>query len=298
VPYGIGWGGLLKGVRPVRAPGLYYLSGRSRRRAGSLPQERWCCVSPGLSIALNLAYRAAAVYFFVLFATRILGKRELGQVSPFDFVVAVMIGEIAVLSVEDTSIALWQAAVPIVVMVVLHIIIAIIALKYDWARAAFSGVPTVVIENGRIIEPSLRELRYNVNDLLANLREKGITNVADVEFAIMECTGKLSVVPKSQCRPLTARDLGIPSGYEGLSLPLVADGRVQPRALEQVGLDEAWLRGELRRQGIDDPREVLLASLDTGGNLYVSRKGESLRDWNRPRPHPRPHPRPRPRGPR
>ena len=218
----------------------------------------------------SLVVRALVMYFFILFSTRLLGKREIGQVSPFDFVVAIMLGELAVLSIENTKLPLWEAIIPIAVIVAAHIGVALLSLKSNLARSVFSGVPTMVIENGQIIERNLRALRCNVNDLLANLREKGIWNIADVEFAIMENSGKLSVVQRSQCRPATPADLGLPTRYEGVSTTLIVDGKMLPRSLARVKLDRRWLISELSKRGIEDPREVLLASLDTFGNLFVA----------------------------
>ncbi|MCL6451759.1 MAG: DUF421 domain-containing protein [Acetobacteraceae bacterium] len=228
-----------------------------------------------LHTGLNLFVRALVMYFFILLVTRLLGKREIGQVSPFDFVVAIMLGELAVIAVENTRLPLWQAGLPILAMAGAHVGLAFLCMKSNLARRWLSGVPTVLIENGRIVEKNLRSLRYNLNDLLASLREKGVGNIADVEFAILENTGKLSVLPRSQRRPLQPRDLGLPSPYEGLADVVVVDGKPVAATLRRLNLDEDWLRRELARQGVSDPRQVLLATLDTQGGLFVSRKGET-----------------------
>jgi uncharacterized membrane protein YcaP (DUF421 family) len=116
--------------------------------------------------------------------------------------------------------------------------------------------------------------RYNIEDLLTQLREKNIFNIADVEFAVLESSGKLSVLPKSQKHPVTAEDMGIPTKYEGLCLPLIIDGRIQKENLTKADLDENWLREELRREGVTDVRQIFFASLDTQGNLYIDRRSD------------------------
>lgn len=226
----------------------------------------------GFAHVFTLFSRALIMYFFVLIATRILGKREIGQMSPFDFVVGIMIGELAVLSIENHRSPLWHPMVPLATIVVLHILIAFLCLKSAYARILFSGVPTVVIQDGKIVEKNLRRLRVNINDLLASLREKGAYNIADVECAIMEDTGKLSVMMKSQKRPVTPADLGLSTPYEGLPSQVIIDGFIQLDALRAARLDEAWVKEELKKRNVEDVRDVLLAELDTEGNLHVYMK--------------------------
>lgn len=229
----------------------------------------------GFAHVFTLFSRALIMYFFVLVATRILGKREIGQMSPFDFVVGIMVGELAVLSIENHRSPVWHPMVPLATIVVLHILISFICLKSAYARILFSGVPTVVVQDGKIVEKNLRRLRVNINDLLASLREKGAYSLADVECAIMEDTGKVSVLMKSQKRPVTPADLGIGTKYEGLPSQVVIDGVMQLDALRAARLDEDWVRQELGKQNVEDVRDVLLAELDMEGNLHVYMKDPS-----------------------
>jgi len=136
------------------------------------------------------------------------------------------------------------------------------------------GSPSIVIRNGKIDIDELAKARYNINELLEQLRTKGYANIADVEFAILETSGNLSVIPKSQKRPLTPADLHIDTGYEGLPLPLVLDGTIQRDNLSDAGLTVDWLVSELAKLGIDDVNEVFFASLDTQGNLFYQTRKE------------------------
>lgn len=226
-----------------------------------------------VTAAYLLAFRAVVVYFVILIVTRILGKRELGQVSPFDFVVAIMLGELAVLSIDDSRMPILLGLVPITIITVLHVAIAYVSMKSSFARVVLSGRPTVMIENGRIIEKNLAALHFNVNDLLGSLREKGVFDLNDVEFAIMENTGKLSVLLRSQKRPLTPDDIDVPTVYEGMTKPLIIDGQVQENYLREANLSQQWLEERLRKIGVGC-QDVLLASLDTRGQLYVSRRDQ------------------------
>jgi uncharacterized membrane protein YcaP (DUF421 family) len=139
-------------------------------------------------------------------------------------------------------------------------------------RKLIEGEPTVVIHNGRILEHNMAKLHYNVDNLLNQLREKNVFNIEDVEFALLEGNGGLSVLLKSQKRPLTPSDLGIPTSYEGLSSEIIVDGQVIYQNLKQNNLDEQWLIAELRKRGYNSPRDIVLATLSSDGELYIDNK--------------------------
>lgn len=219
------------------------------------------------------------MYVFVLFVTRVMGKREIGQLSPFDLVVAIMIADLAAMPLEEKSIHIHDAVIPIAVLAIAEMLFAFMTLRSEKARSLISGKSSIVVRDGKILEGALRELRYNIDDLLSGLREKDVSNIQDVEFAILEGSGRLSVILKSQARPVTPRDLGITTSYEGLPYPLITDGEVKYKYLDQLGLTIAWLKEELRKKGVKDPSDVLLASLDTSGEVYVVKKESAeLRD--------------------
>lgn len=225
--------------------------------------------APGL---LTMAAKTLFFYGLLLAVVRLMGKREIGVLSPWDLVLTIMLAELAALPIENPNIGLLQGAVPIVTLLVAQIAISWITLKSTFARNVVSGTPSIVIKDGRIIESELRRLRYGVDDLLEQLRQKNVPNIADVEVAVLETNGHLSLIPKSQRRPLCPADLGIPTSYEGLPIPLVNDGRIDYRALSAARLDVTWLKEQLAARGIHDPKEVLYASLDSQGNLFVQEK--------------------------
>ena len=221
---------------------------------------------------LQIIFKTLFMYLFVLLIIRLMGKREVGQLSPFDLVVAIMIADLAALPLEERHIKVTDGVVPIAVLALAEVGLAFLSLRSNKARRIISGNPTIVIENGRILEGNLRRQRYNLNDLLAQLREKDVYNIADVEYAILENSGRLSVILKSQKRPVTPQDLNISTAYEGLPFPLVIDGVVQQDNLERCKLSLYWLKNELQKQGVDQPEDVLLATLDSEGKLFVSLK--------------------------
>jgi uncharacterized membrane protein YcaP (DUF421 family) len=223
-------------------------------------------------LELALFYRTAILYLSVLLAIRIMGKREVGQLSAFDLVVAIMIAELAAMSMDQIDMPLHEGLIPIFTLVVLEILLSFLSLKSHTIRGIVDGAPSIVIANGKIIEKELRKLRYNMNDLLGQLREKDVPNIADVQYAVLETSGELSVVLKADKRPVTPADLGLPTKYEGMPTPLVFDGHIHYKNLRGLQFDENWLLAEIRKKGVDNIEEVLFASLDTNGNLYVSEK--------------------------
>lgn len=218
-------------------------------------------------------FRTLFVYFLVLVVIRMMGKREVGQLSPFDFVVAIIIADLAAIPMEATDVPLWHSILPLVFLALLEIIMSYATLFSQGVRAVVCGQPQMVIKNGRLQRHEMRRARYNLDDLLAQLREKGIVNVADVEFAILENSGRLSVIHKSQHRTVTPADLGINTGYEGLPTVLVMDGNVMTKNLREVLLDEKWLYDRLEEHDLV-PKKVILASLGTDGKLFINTKTE------------------------
>src|SRR5690554_4674471 len=148
-----------------------------------------------------------------------MGKREIGVLSAFDFVVAIMIAELVAMSMEQTDMPLHEGLVPIFTLVALEILLSYLSLKSHAIRTLVDGSPSIVIANGKIVEKELRKLRYNVSDLIGQLREKDVTNIADVQYAVLETSGELSVMLKGNKRPVTPEDLGLPTKYEGLPVP-------------------------------------------------------------------------------
>ncbi len=218
--------------------------------------------------------RVLILYATVLFFLRILGKRQVSTLQPSELVTIILLADVAAIPMATTGTPLVNGLVGLFALLVASYTISFISMKSMRIRAAISGRPTVIIANGRIIEDAMKELRYTVNDLLEQLRTMGYPNVQDVEFGVLETNGQLSVVPKSQKRPVTPEDLGIDTKYEGLPTPLIIDGKVDKQNLELIGRDVDWLMRKLRKRGINDPKKVLFASLDTQDNLFLQVKQE------------------------
>ena len=221
---------------------------------------------------LIVLVRTLILYVFVVIAMRIMGKRQIGQLQPFELVVTLMLSELAAIPMESPGIPLINGITPILTLIAAQVILSYISLKSDRARGFICGTPSVLIENGKIVESELKRLRYNLSDLMEQLRAKDVPNISDVEYAILETSGQLSVIEKAQKRPVIPEDLNLHPKYEGLPYTLIMDGHVIHRNLAKLKLNIEWLYHELDYLGITSPKDVFFACLDTKGKLFCQLK--------------------------
>lgn len=226
---------------------------------------------------LAAVWKTAASYGVLLTVMRITGKRELGALSAIDLVGFIMISEAALIAVADPEMSFLVGITPVLVLGVLLWTLPYVSLKSHRLRVVLEGRPSIVVAHGRIDDRCLRALRYNLADLMAEIRNKNLTSLADVEFAVLETTGKLSVVPRAGARSVTADDLRAlqvtqadPAqalGRADLPADVVLDGRIDHEALARTGHNKAWLQQQLHSQGFTRMADVLLASVDSKGTL-------------------------------
>lgn len=226
---------------------------------------------------LTVLLRATLLFAIAVIVMRIMGKRQISQLQPFELVIAIMIAELAASPMENVGIPLLHGILPMLMLVVLHSLLALASLKSQRLRAVISGTPSVLVKKGVVQETELRRACYDLNDLLEELRAGGVLSLSDVGTAILETSGKLSVFPLADKRPLTPKDMQLTPAYEGIPLTLVLDGEVQRENLALGGLDENWLAKTLEKFGFHAPGEVFLASLDTQGILYAQGRGDKPR---------------------
>lgn len=230
-------------------------------------------IKPGKDDTVLVIFaRTLILYALVVIVMRIMGKRQIGQLQPFELVVAIMISELAAVPMQNTGIPLVNGIIPIITLLIAQMILSFIGLKNVKARAVICGKPSILIENGKINEDNLRKELYTLNDMLEQLRIKNVPNISDVEFAVLETNGQLSIISKSQKRPVNAQDLNIPTKYEGMPIDLIIDGYLNRGNLRKAGLSVDWLKSALQKFGIENYRDVLFASLDSEGNLYYQKK--------------------------
>lgn len=221
---------------------------------------------------LLVVIRTLILYATTVILLRVMGKRQIGQLQPYELVVIIMISELAAIPMNNTSIPLVSGLIPIFILVAAQVTLSFISLKSEKARGIICGKPSILIDNARIVEEEMRRQRYNINDLLEQLRSKNVSNIADVQYAILETGGQLSVILKSEKRPVEPQDLELEVEQEILPITLVIDGQVIHENLRKINRTEDWLHEELGNLGIKQVREVLFASLDDRGKVYYQSK--------------------------
>jgi uncharacterized membrane protein YcaP (DUF421 family) len=221
---------------------------------------------------LLVIVRTLILYVTTVLFLRVMGKKQIGQLQPYELVVIIMISELAAIPMQNTGIPILYGIIPIIVLVAAEVVTSYISLKSQTARGIICGKPSVLIEKSKIVEPELIRLRYNINDLLEQLRLKDVHDIADVEYAILETSGQLSVILKSEKRPVQPRDLNIAPEAESLPVTLVIDGSIIKENLKKHNVDENWLKNELLKSGVASINQILFATLDTHGQLYYQVK--------------------------
>lgn len=221
---------------------------------------------------LVIFIRTLFLYAIVIAVMRFMGKRQIGQLQPYEFAVAIMISELAAIPMQDTGIPLIYGIIPIFTLLFAQLIISLTSLKSIRFRGLICGKPIVLIEKGEIVEENMRQELYTLNDLLEQLRINNMPNIADVEFAILETNGQISIIPKSDKRPLTTGDMKIPVSDEGMPLDIIIDGRLIHKNLFRAKVDAAWLKNELGKKGVKSFKEVFFASIDSNKKLYLKVK--------------------------
>lgn len=228
-----------------------------------------------------LIIRTMILYIYLIFIMRILGKRQLGQLEPVDFVVALMISELATLPMSDNRIPLIYAIVPITTLVFLQVITSYLELKSQGFRNSLNGKPSIVIKDGIVNIRELKQLRYNLDDLLSELRLKGFFNLREIHYAMLESNGALSVIPYTPYEPPKREDMNIKTEDEPIPLPVILDGIVIDENLKAMEKDKYWLEKNLKKRNIQDPKAVFVAIVYSNDHkLYIQMKEQTTNTIN------------------
>jgi uncharacterized membrane protein YcaP (DUF421 family) len=214
------------------------------------------------------------IYLFVLLLvlTHLIGRKLISQMTFFDFLIGITLGPIGAHLALGKSVGMDVGLTVLTVLTALTIISALVTIRSRRWQKLIGSEPVVMIANGKIVRENMGKVRLTMNDLLMMLREKNVFNINDVEFALMETDGKISILKKSQKEPLTPENFNLPTTYKGLTKDLIMDGHVLKENLRDINLDQSWLDRELTTKGFGDPSEVFYAGLDTEGKLFISAK--------------------------
>ena len=220
---------------------------------------------------LIIFIRSILLYIIVLVVMRLMGKREIGQLQPFELAISIMIADLASTPMADTGIPLTNGIIPILALLVMHLVISILNLKSIKARQILCGKPSILIYRGKVDEKNLKKERFTVTELEERLRGNNIVNIGDVEYAILETSGQITVIQKPNKRTTIPEDFGIEPEYEGIAYDLVVDGKVMYENLQILKKDYNWLKKQVNKFGIL-PEQALIVTIDGKGNFFCQGK--------------------------
>lgn len=226
---------------------------------------------------LIVAIRTVILYTLVLLAIRLMGKSELSKMSPFQLVISFMIAELAAIPIDDPSVSLVNGVIAIFTLVFLQILFSYLSTKSEGFKNFISGKPSVLIEKGKINVKELRRLRITTTDLMEQLRLANCPSITDVQFAIMESNGELTVIPKADFRPVMPSDLKLAVSSGGLPVILVSDGTLYQKNLLLSAIPETDFQHMLTAKGIHSYKEIFLAFCDENKKIhvYLNRKDQA-----------------------
>ena len=220
---------------------------------------------------LLIFVRTIILYILVLIVMRFMGKREIGQLQPFELAISIMIADLATIPMSSPGIPISNGIIPILGLLVMHLIISLLNLKSIKMREIICGKPSILIYRGKIQEDIMKRERFTINELQERLRDKDVINIGDVEYAILETSGQISLILKPNKRNTTPEDFNIIPEYEGISYDLVIDGKIMKRNLKILDKDYNWLEKEIGKFGYK-PEQTLIATIDGKGNFFCQKK--------------------------
>ena len=225
-----------------------------------------------MSDFLNICFRTILVLVILFFITKMMGKKQISELNFFDYVVGITIGSIAAdisLDIEKDMIAGIAA---LFIYGFISYIISFVSIKSILARRFFIGVPTVLVEKGKIIESGLKKSKIDVNDLLMEARENGYFNLDEIDYALMEVNGNISFLPKEKEKPVTKKDMKIKCSNEGLTVNAIIDSKYMVNNMKAINKDKEWLDHELKVNGYDNYDNILLATIDNNYKVTIYEK--------------------------
>lgn len=224
---------------------------------------------------LTILIRAIVLYFLLVLTMRAMGKRQLGQFQPYEFVMVMLIANLIATPISDVSTPLLHGVLPVAALYIAHALITLLCMRSDRIRAVLSGKPSLIISKGVIQQDELKRLCLTLSDLTEGLRMAGFMDPSEVGTAVMEANGTITAFPRASRRPVTTGEMNIDPGYEGMPMVLIMDGRLQVHNLSSAMLEEKWLETALNNRGLT-AEGVFLCVIDTQGRMTLQDRAGNL----------------------
>ncbi len=221
--------------------------------------------------------RTILVYFFVIVVLRLMGKRQVGELESSELVVTIMISELAVMPIQDPQQPMTSSLIGILMLLIIEVLLSFLTYKNKTARKIVYGTPSVFVENGKIKQKEMENQRFNINDLMEELRNNGVCDLSEVEYVIMETNGNVSVILNAQNRTVTPSDLSLKPAPVEMSYIIIDAGEVIKTNLKTLGFDDNWLSKTLGEKGFKRPSDIFYMSANRSGDIYIIpmlKKGE------------------------
>lgn len=216
--------------------------------------------------------RTIILYVFIIAGIRLMGKRQVGELEPSELVLALLIADLAAVPMQDFGIPLLTGLIPILTLLCLTMALSVLTMKSVKFRAILCGRPSIIVENGKLRQGEMWKNRFTLDELMEELRMKGVTDLSTVKYAILETNGQLSVLPFAAQQPPTAQDLDLHLPEPGLPVVLINDGRLIRRSLMERGFNDQWLEKQLKSHKVDRVQDVFLMTVDETNQVCLIEK--------------------------
>ena len=217
----------------------------------------------------------------VLFGvTKLLGKKQVSQLSLFDYVIGISIGNFAAEITMNMETQFINGITAMIVFGLIAYLVSVTTMKSILLRRFFMGVPTPLIQNGKILEKNLKKVKFDINDLLEECRSNGYFDISEIEYALMESKGTLSILPKGEYKPINIKDMNIKPEKQSLTANIIIDTKIMHSNLENMNKDKKWLKQQLKEKGYKTTEKILLATLDINEKLTIYEKSEKIKPLN------------------
>ncbi|MBK1813954.1 DUF421 domain-containing protein [Clostridium sp. YIM B02505] len=225
---------------------------------------------------LIVLIRTVILYSVVVLVMRLMGKRQIGELQPYEFVITMMISDLAALPMQDTRLPLLLGVIPIITLLMLKTLLSEIQLKSKIARRVIDGTPCVLIKEGKVNFEALISQRINVDDLMEELRLSGYFNIKDIQYAILENNGQVSVIPKKAVSPATKEDVKVEGEEDKLPVILIINGKLEKKALQRINRDSNWLQDMLKENNVESIKDVYIAMTDSNAQFFLQKKDDVI----------------------
>lgn len=217
-------------------------------------------------------FRTIIIFLFVLISMRIMGKRQIGEMEISELVITLLLSDLATQPITNSNIPLLYGIVPIIILLCLEVIISFLSTKSSIMKKLLSPSPTVLINKGVLDQKALVKMRITLEELLSELRQNGIIDINEVYYAILEENGKISVIPKANCAPLTAKDMNIQNKEKGIIHAIVIDGKIDRSALKSANKSEKWIETVSRENKIYKLKDIMLLAINEQNEITLIKK--------------------------